>query len=261
MPCRIFRISCSFISVPSLFCCGFPRFGGKREGFAQINDNLVAAVQVLFIKLFAQDPRFGDESSTWFSNPLGASLEKVAMGPFGSNIKTDCFVESGVPVLNGFNIAGLLLDESSFRYVTEDKASELKNSVAVAGDIVVTHRGTLGQIALIPYVTDYERYVISQSQFMFRCKTECLAPEYILFYFKTDSGQRKLLANNNTTGVPSIAKPTTYIKELRVPIPPYELQRQWLALAKPSIEQISTIQKEIQYLCDLQSTMQANLAR
>jgi hypothetical protein len=35
-----------------------------------------------------------------------------------------------------------------------------------------------------------------------------------LFYFKTDSGQRKLLANKNTRGVPSIAKPNAYIKEL-----------------------------------------------
>ncbi len=26
-------------------------------------------------------------------------IEEISMGPFGSNIKVDCFVESGIPVL------------------------------------------------------------------------------------------------------------------------------------------------------------------
>ena len=36
--------------------------------------------------------------------------ERVAMGPFGSNIKVETFVASGVPVLNGANVQGALLD-------------------------------------------------------------------------------------------------------------------------------------------------------
>lgn len=31
-------------------------------------------------------------------------LDEISMGPFGSNIKKECFVETGVPVLNGSNI-------------------------------------------------------------------------------------------------------------------------------------------------------------
>jgi len=234
---------------------------GRIKHLRELNDNLVSAAHTYFAKLFSQDSRFNDEGSEWYARPLGKSLEKVAMGPFGSNIKTDCFVDVGVPVLNGNNIADLLLNESSYRYVTEDKAYELKNSIAVAGDIVVTHRGTLGQIAYIPHATEYDRYVISQSQFMFRCDLEQVAPEYILFYFKTDIGQRRLLANNNTTGVPSIAKPTTYIKDLHIPIPPIELQHRWLTLVKPSIERIFSQQKEIRQLCNLQEILQASLAR
>ena len=31
-------------------------------------------------------------------------ISEIAMGPFGSNIKVECFVDSGIPVLNGSNL-------------------------------------------------------------------------------------------------------------------------------------------------------------
>jgi type I restriction enzyme S subunit len=36
------------------------------------------------------------------------------MGPFGSNIKVDCFVDNGIPVLNGSNLDGFALKEARF---------------------------------------------------------------------------------------------------------------------------------------------------
>lgn len=34
-------------------------------------------------------------------------LDEISMGPFGSNIKKECFVTSGIPVLNGSNLTDL----------------------------------------------------------------------------------------------------------------------------------------------------------
>ena len=47
-------------------------------------------------------------------------IDEIAMGPFGSNIKVECFVDKGIPVLNGSNLEGLELSEKSFRYVTPE---------------------------------------------------------------------------------------------------------------------------------------------
>lgn len=33
-------------------------------------------------------------------------ISEIAMGPFGSNIKVECFVDKGIPVLNGSNLGG-----------------------------------------------------------------------------------------------------------------------------------------------------------
>ncbi len=95
-------------------------------------------------------------------------IDEIAMGPFGSNIKVSCFVDSGVPVLNGSNLEGFSLSEKAFRFVTKEKADSLNKANAHRGDIVITHRGTLGQIVFIPQDSRYDRYVISQSQFRVR---------------------------------------------------------------------------------------------
>ena len=217
----------------------------------RINDNLVEFCKTEFMKIFATRPEYQDEQSDWFSQPLGKSLSRVAMGPFGSNIKTDCFIEEGIPVLNGDNISGYLLSEKAFRYVDEEKAYELRNSIAHSGDIVITHRGTLGQVALIPDKTKFSEYVISQSQFMFTCDQSKILPEYVLFYFHTDAGSRRLLANDNTTGVPSIAKPTSYIKALHIPIPPIDMQHQWAVLVRKSLATVASNNLEIEKLAEL----------
>jgi len=216
-----------------------------------LNDNLVELCKTEFLKIFATRPEYQDEQSDWFAQPLGKSLSRVAMGPFGSNIKTDCFVDEGVPVLNGDNISGHLLSEKAFRYVDEEKAYELRNSIARSGDIVITHRGTLGQVALIPEKTKFNEYVISQSQFMLTCDQSKILPEYVLFYFHTDAGSRRLLANDNTTGVPSIAKPTSYIKALHIPIPPIDLQQQWAMLVRKSLATLASNNLEIEKLTEL----------
>lgn len=226
----------------------------------RINDNLLELCKTEFMRTFATHPEYRDEQSDWFSHPLGKSLSRVAMGPFGSNIKTDCFVDHGVPVLNGDNISGYLLSERSFRYVEDEKASQLKNSIAVSGDIVITHRGTLGQVALVPDKTKFDRYVISQSQFLLTCDQCALLPEYVLFYFHTDAGRRKLLANDNTTGVPSIAKPTSYIKALHIPIPPIELQQNWAVLVRATLAAVADNNLEMEKLTDFAQTLLSGLS-
>ena len=73
-------------------------------------------------------------------------ISEISMGPFGSNIKVECFVDEGIPVLNGSNLTDFALNDNEFRYVTEEKADSLGKANAHRGDVVITHRGTLGQI-------------------------------------------------------------------------------------------------------------------
>ena len=160
----------------------------------------------------------------WKEYELSELIDEISMGPFGSNIKVECFTDSGVPVLNGSNLVGLKLNEDKFNYVTEEKAASLGKANAYRNDIVITHRGTLGQIVYIPQNSKYDHYVISQSQFRVRCNQKVL-PEYLVYYFHTRIGQHQLLSNASQVGVPALARPTTTFQKLRVVLPPLPTQQ------------------------------------
>lgn len=170
-------------------------------------------------------------------------IDEIAMGPFGSDIKVEFFVDNGIPVLNGSNLDGFSLTENSFRYVTEEKANSLKKANAERGDIVITHRGTLGQIAYIPSDSKYERYVISQSQFRVRCNEKVL-PEYLVYYFHTRIGQHKLLSNKSQVGVPALGRPTTTFRSIEVEIPDVQTQKRIIGILT-NIEDKITNNKQI----------------
>ncbi|EKN5932766.1 restriction endonuclease subunit S [Yersinia massiliensis] len=140
------------------------------------------------------------------------------MGPFGSDIKVEFFVDHGVPVLNGQNISDFKLKDCFKNYVTEERAAGYKKAIAKRGDIIITHRGTLGQIAYIPDDSEFEEYVISQSQFRVKLKSELVNPIYFTYYFHTDEGQKRLLSFKSHVGVPALAQATTNFRLLDFPI-------------------------------------------
>ena len=156
-------------------------------------------------------------------------IEEIAMGPFGSNIKVDCFVDKGVPVFNGSNLTGFATNDDELRYVTEEKAKSLGRALASRGDVVVTHRGTLGQIAYIPNDSLYEHYIISQSQFRMRMNEKVL-PAYLVYYFHTPLGQWKIMANKAQTGVPALGRPTSTFQKIKIELPDIETQEKAIRL-------------------------------
>lgn len=165
-------------------------------------------------------------------------IDEISMGPFGSNIKVECFVKEGIPVLNGTNLEGFRLKEDSFRFVTKEKADSLGRANASRGDVIITHRGTLGQIVYIPKSSQYDRYVISQSQFRVRCNKKIL-PEYMVYYFHTKVGQGKLLSNASQVGVPALARASTTFQKIEIELPDIETQERIVSL-------LETIQLKIE---------------
>ena len=161
----------------------------------------------------------------WKHYKMDELIEEISMGPFGSDVKKEFYVDNGVPILNGSNLQGFKLQEDSFGYLTKEKADSLKKCNAHRGDIIVTHRGTLGQIVYVPINSKYDRYVISQSQFRFRCKADLVDVQYLVYYFHTREGQYKILANASQVGVPALARATSTFRLIDIKLPPLATQR------------------------------------
>ncbi len=162
--------------------------------------------------------------SEWKKVPVAEIATRVSMGPFGSNIKTDNFVEYGIPVIRGNNLTDGRFNGKGFVYLTSNKADTLRSANAYPGDVIFTHRGTLGQVGIIPD-RPYDRYVVSQSQMVVTCDTAKMLPLFFYYFFKSREGQNALLMNTSQTGVPALSQPVTSLKKIQVPVPPlYEQQ-------------------------------------
>lgn len=184
---------------------------------------------------------------------LGKFIEEISMGPFGSDIKVENFINEGMPVLNGSNLTSHKLVEDGFKYVSEEKGNSFGKAIARRGDIVITHRGTLGQVAYIPYDSKFEKYVISQSQFRVRFKKE-IDPIYFSYLMKSKYGQAKLLSFKNHVGVPALAQATTNFKALELDIHDIGAQQKiasFLSALDDKIELNNRINAELEAMAKL----------
>lgn len=155
---------------------------------------------------------------------LGELIDSIAMGPFGSDLKVDNFISSGVPVLRGGNLYGFAVDDTETPFVTQQKADSLARSKALPGDLVATHRGTIGQVSIVPRKSRFPEYLVSQSQLKITLKESRVVPEYLTYWFRSNQGQFQLLSYANQTGVPAIAQPTKSFKSMRVRLPGLPVQ-------------------------------------
>ena len=152
------------------------------------------------------------------------SNNAIAIGPFGSRMKSDCYVSNGVPVIRGNNISNTKSFTGEFVFITEQKANELYSSNVVENDLVFPHRGAIGEVGIVPQ-NDAKKFVISSSLMKLTCNQSLVVPLFLFYFFRTPQGKYELLKNASTVGTPGIATPLTSLKSITVPLPPLSEQK------------------------------------
>jgi len=186
---------------------------------------------------------------------LASVITDIAAGPFGSNLKVECFVPYGFPIIDGANLKGYKVTDNLTKFVTEEKARFLSRSIARRGDVVVTISGTLGQIAYIPEDSMFEEYLCSQRQFRVSFDTSQVYVPYLVFYFHTFEGQNKILSFANQTGVPALSQPLKNFKKIRLCLPDYPTQKKIASIIEAFNDKIECNQKINDNLSDLLQTI------
>lgn len=220
----------------AIFKCWFVDFEPTRAKMAQKEGsgeseasicnrlNITPEILALFPNRLTESS-LGPIPTGWKVERTEKLSQKIAMGPFGSNIKVSTFVEEGVPVISGHHLKSTLAWDEKHKFITEEHADRLKNSCVQSGDIVFTHAGSIGQVSLIPEQTSFDRYVISQRQFYLRPDKEKATSSFLVYFFKSRIGQHELLANTSQVGVPSIARPSSHLKSIELVSPGLDLMK------------------------------------
>ncbi len=148
----------------------------------------------------------------------------IAIGPFGSRMKSDCYVASGIPVIRGNNISDTRELVGEMVYIAPEKAEEVRSSIIFADDLFFPHRGSIGLVGIVPRNGE-KRYVQSSSLMKLTCDRELVEPLYLFYFFRSEQGRHELLKNASTVGTPGIGQPLASLKSIRVPLPPLPEQR------------------------------------
>jgi len=148
----------------------------------------------------------------------------IAIGPFGSRMKSDCYVDVGIPVIRGTNISDTKVFRNEFVFISETKAEELAGCNVYDGDLVFPHRGSIGAVGIVTGGTT-ARYMLSTSLMKVTCNRKIADPLFLFYFFRSARGRYELLKNASQVGTPGIATPLTSLKAIRVPLPPLAEQQ------------------------------------
>ena len=153
-----------------------------------------------------------------------ASIEQIAaderyslsIGPFGSNLKVPDYREDGVPLVFVRNIRSGNYGGVHTKYVTPEKAEELRAHSIAAGDVLITKMGEPPGDADV-YPDSEPPAVITADCIKVRCWSGLMLPHFLKSVINSYVGQRQI--QPMTQGVAQKKVSLGRFSNLAVPVP------------------------------------------
>lgn len=182
---------------------------------------------------------FGDPATNpraWPTRTLGAASIRFSDGPFGSNLKSEHYVEAGVRVIRLQNIGVGEFVDTDKAFISEAHFRTLKKHTCLPGDILI---GTLGNPNLRAVIQpNHISLALNKADCVqMRVDPEICAPEYISALLNCPSTEA--MAQHKIMGQTRLRISMGRLRELAVPMPPLDLQRAFAARVA-EIEKLKT---------------------
>jgi type I restriction enzyme, S subunit len=105
-------------------------------------------------QLLTGQTRLAGFRTEWKLTPLKQFVTShrfaIVDGPFGSQLKVDEYVKSGVPVIEMEHLTDGVITQRPDRCVTPNKFNDLRRSAVYPGDILISKTGSLGKLGIMP---------------------------------------------------------------------------------------------------------------
>lgn len=145
---------------------------------------------------------------------LKNSSSAMKIGPFGSALKKEYFVEEGIKVYAQENAFTGDFSMGDY-YITEDKYKELKSCELYPGDLVISMMGTIGACAIFP--KNAEKGIMNSHLLRLQFNNEVI-PEYIMYLLRDSVLIRKQIDRLSVGSIMS-GLSSSVVKKLVFPIP------------------------------------------
>lgn len=171
---------------------------------------------------------------------LDYKTDSLRVGPFGSSLSGNDFKTEGYWVYN----QRVVLDNnfnSNDTFVSQEKYKELSSFKVFAGDILLTTRGTIGKVAIVP--NTFHEGVLHPCLIRFRVDDSIVNKDFLAYYFNdTNLILDQVKYNSNSTTIDVIYSYT--LKELIVSLPPLDVQNDIVAHLNYKVQKIDEMLKE-----------------
>lgn len=116
----------------------------------------------------------------------------------GIHPKTSDYVPSGVPFVMANNLIGGSVDLENCAFISEKQAKTLRKGFAHPGDVLLTHKATMGRTAIVPKT--YPLIILTPQVTYYRIK-KGIDRYYLKYYFDSPDFQNTLQswANSGST--------------------------------------------------------------
>ena len=145
---------------------------------------------------------------------LKNSSSAMKIGPFGSALKKEYFVEEGIKVYAQENAFTGDFSMGDY-FITEDKYKELKSCELYPGDLVISMMGTIGACAIFP--KNAEKGIMNSHLLRLQFNNEVI-PEYIMYLLRDSVLIRKQIDRLSVGSIMS-GLSSSVVKKLVFPIP------------------------------------------
>ena len=233
----------------------------STEKQAEICSNLDKIIHIISLKkkqISKMDElvksRFVEMFGDPVSNPHGfervalSQLAEIKIGPFGSLLHKEDYIEGGHPLLNPSHISeGRIVPDDKLT-VSDSKYAEMETYHLHTGDIVMGRRGEMGRCAVVPD----EGYLCGTGSLLIRTKGEVTA-DYLqkVISFPTFKKTIEDMAVGQT--MPNLNVPI--VSSFQIIKPPIDVQRHYYAFVaevdksklavKQSLERLETLKKSL----------------
>lgn len=149
------------------------------------------------------------------------------IGPFGSDLKTSDFTESGVPVVFVQNVRAGFFDGSRKRFVSAEKAKDLAYHKVVPGDLVITKMGLPPCVAAIYPDTELPGIVTADIIKLSVDPTKADS-RFVMHYLNSPDAKQEI--GRITFGVTRPKVTLADFREIGIQLPPIDEQRRIAAI-------------------------------
>jgi restriction endonuclease S subunit len=165
----------------------------------------------------------------WGIVRLGYADIEIIDGDRGINYpkKEDFSPEGYCLFLNTSNVRNGEFNFDNLQFISKDKEEKLRKGRLQRNDIVLTTRGTVGNIALYDETIPYEVMRINSGMVLLRSNLNCIEPKYIVDLFQSSIIWNQLDLIMSGSAQPQL--PIRNMVELKIPLPPLEIQREIVA--------------------------------